>query len=92
MRDLGLDCEWERTGALSVAVEDHQVEWLRDSTAPRQHFLDREQVRAEIDSPLFLAGGLEPDDHRPGPPGPAGARAGASAAATSGSRSTSTRP
>ena len=62
MRDLGLDCEWERTGALSVAVEDHQVEWLRDSPAhPDQHFLDREQVRAAIDSPLFLAGGLAPD-------------------------------
>ena len=30
VRDLGLACEWERTGALSVAVEDHQVEWLRD--------------------------------------------------------------
>ena len=62
VRDLGLDCEWERTGALSVAVEDHQVEWLRDSPAhPDQHFLDREQVRAAIDSPLFLAGGLAPD-------------------------------
>ncbi|MBD3924542.1 FAD-binding oxidoreductase [Nocardioides cavernae] len=62
VRDLGLACEWERTGALSVAVEDHQVEWLRDSPAhPDQHFLDREQVRAAIDSPLFLAGGLAAD-------------------------------
>ena len=26
VRDLGLDCEWERTGTLSVAVEEHQVE------------------------------------------------------------------
>ncbi|MFC7726586.1 NAD(P)/FAD-dependent oxidoreductase [Nocardioides sp. GCM10028917] len=62
VRDLGLPCEWERTGALSVAVEDHQVDWLRDSPAhPDQHFLDREEVRAAIDSPLFLAGGLAPD-------------------------------
>ncbi|MGF9754002.1 FAD-binding oxidoreductase [Microvirga sp. 0TCS3.31] len=62
VRDLGLACEWERTGALSVAVEDHQVEWLREPAAhPHQRFLDREQVRAAIDSPLFLAGGLAPD-------------------------------
>ncbi|RYB90231.1 FAD-dependent oxidoreductase [Nocardioides glacieisoli] len=58
VRDLGIDCEWERTGTLSVAVEEHQVGWLRDEP----HFLDAAQVRAEIDSPLFLAGAMEPDD------------------------------
>lgn len=57
VRDLGLACEWERTGALSVAVEEHQVEELRGEG----HFLDGPAVRAEIDSPLFLAGVLEPD-------------------------------
>ncbi len=57
VRDLGLDCEWERTGTLSVAVEEHQVAWLRDEP----HFLDRDEVRAEIDSPLFLAGRRDPD-------------------------------
>ena len=57
VRDLGLDCEWERTGTLSVAVEEHQVDWLRDDPA----YLDTEQVRAEIDSPLFLAGSMERD-------------------------------
>ncbi|MCW2736297.1 FAD-dependent oxidoreductase [Nocardioides sp.] len=56
VRELGLDCEWERTGALSVAVEEHQVGWLRESPG----FLDRAGVRAEIDSPLFLAGALHP--------------------------------
>ncbi len=56
VRDLGLDCEWERTGTLSAAVEEHQVEWLRGP-----HFLDRAQVRAEIDSPLFLAGARHRD-------------------------------
>ena len=62
VRDLGLDCEWERTGTLAVAVEEHQVEWLRDEPAhPHKHFLDAGQVRAEIDSPLFLAGAYEPD-------------------------------
>lgn len=58
VRDLGLACEWERTGMLSVAVEEHQVDWLRD----QPHALDRSQVRAEIDSPLFLAGRLEADE------------------------------
>ncbi|HEX5918604.1 MAG TPA: FAD-dependent oxidoreductase [Nocardioides sp.] len=62
VRDLALACEWERTGALSVAVEEHQVAWLRESPPhPGQRFLDREQVRAAIDSPLFLAGALAPD-------------------------------
>ena len=78
MRDLGLACEWERTGALSVAVEDHQVAWLREPAVHRPGFLDREQVRAVIDSPLFLAGGLAPDTTALRPPGPARARPGAS--------------
>ena len=58
VRDLALDCQFERTGQLAVAVEEHQVEWLRSS----QHFLDREAVRREIDSPLFLAGEWSRDD------------------------------
>jgi glycine/D-amino acid oxidase-like deaminating enzyme len=59
VRDLGLACEWERTGALSVAVEEHQVGWVRESP----HFLDAARVRAHVDSPLFLAGELEPDEN-----------------------------
>ncbi len=58
VRDLGLACEWERTGMLSVAVEEHQVAWLREE----ENFLDATQVRAEIDSPLFLAGAMEHDE------------------------------
>lgn len=57
VRDLGLACEWERTGTLEVAVEEHQVAWLRDEPG----HLDREAVRAEVDSPLFLAGALDTD-------------------------------
>jgi glycine/D-amino acid oxidase-like deaminating enzyme len=58
VRDLGLDCDWRRTGTLAVAVEEHQVDWLREEP----HRLDRGQVRAEVDSPLFLAGALHPHD------------------------------
>ena len=57
VRELGLDCQFERTGALSVAVEPHQVDWIRDDA----DFLDRDAVRAEIDSPLFLAGAWDRD-------------------------------
>jgi glycine/D-amino acid oxidase-like deaminating enzyme len=57
VRDLGIDCQLERTGALAVAVEPHQVDWLREE----EHFLDAAGVRAEIDSPLFLAGAWDRD-------------------------------
>ncbi len=58
VRELGLDCQFERTGDLSVAVEEHQVEWIRDHPG----FLDTDAVRAEIDSPLFLAGAWGRDE------------------------------
>ena len=51
---LGIDCQWERTGVLSVAIEPHQIEWLGDAGV-----LDAAATRAQIDSPLFLAGSWE---------------------------------
>jgi glycine/D-amino acid oxidase-like deaminating enzyme len=58
VKDLALDCHWERTGTLTVAVEEHQLAWLADASQP----LTAAEVRAEIDSPLFLGGVLSPDD------------------------------
>jgi glycine/D-amino acid oxidase-like deaminating enzyme len=58
VHDLGIDCQFERTGTLTVAVEQHQVDWLRGSPG----FLDAEAVRREIDSPVFLAGLWSRDD------------------------------
>ncbi|TRW80982.1 FAD-dependent oxidoreductase [Mycolicibacterium sp. 018/SC-01/001] len=55
---LGLDCHWERTGQLAVAVEHHQVPWLQHAAHP----LDQTEVRAEINSPLFLAGARDDTD------------------------------
>ncbi|MGX5653355.1 NAD(P)/FAD-dependent oxidoreductase [Geodermatophilus nigrescens] len=52
VRDLELKCQWERTGTLTVAVEEHQVSWL--GSGP--DVLDRDAVRAQVNSPLFLAG------------------------------------
>ncbi|RKR73538.1 NAD(P)/FAD-dependent oxidoreductase [Frondihabitans australicus] len=51
--ELGLDCEFERNGSLDVAVEEHQVEWLREGDGV---FLDQEAIRAQVNSPTYLAG------------------------------------
>ena len=51
--DFAMAVDWERTGELTVAVEDHQVAWLRESGG---RFLDRDEVRAEVTSPVYLAG------------------------------------
>ncbi|MEU5220580.1 FAD-dependent oxidoreductase [Streptomyces sp. NPDC020807] len=58
----GIDCDWERTGSLAVATEPHQVEWLKEEEEAvaryggSSEYLDADAVRAEIDSPTFLAG------------------------------------
>ncbi|MDX5318507.1 MAG: FAD-binding oxidoreductase, partial [Actinomycetes bacterium] len=46
----GMDVHFERTGALAVAVEPHQVPWLAG-----EGFLDAEATRALVDSPTYLA-------------------------------------
>ncbi|GAA4184183.1 FAD-dependent oxidoreductase [Gryllotalpicola kribbensis] len=56
--ELGLDCEWERTGSIDVAVEEHQLAWLEPEV---EGFLDRAAVRAEVDSPTYLGGRLHRD-------------------------------
>ncbi|HET6878098.1 MAG TPA: FAD-dependent oxidoreductase [Jatrophihabitans sp.] len=59
--DHGIDCAFERTGELEVATEPHQVEWARDSVAAARRFghdagfLDRDEIRAEVASPTYLA-------------------------------------
>ena len=58
----GMDVDLERTGELAVAVEPHQVAWLREAAAEGGGtFLDEAAVRAEVDSPTYLAGLLSPD-------------------------------
>lgn len=52
----GLDCEFERTGYLSVAVEPHQVPWLTESDGEGGRFLDQQEIRASVNSPTYLAG------------------------------------
>jgi glycine/D-amino acid oxidase-like deaminating enzyme len=63
----GIDCDFERTGELEVATEPHQVDWLRESVAKaKEHghdavFLDEAAVRAEVNSPTYLAGAWHRD-------------------------------
>ncbi|MBP8537383.1 FAD-binding oxidoreductase [Streptomyces sp. MK37H] len=59
----GIDCDFERTGEIDVATEPYQVAELREAAQlaaglgiGEQEFLDRDAVRAEVDSPTFLAG------------------------------------
>jgi glycine/D-amino acid oxidase-like deaminating enzyme len=49
----GIDCGFERTGTIAVATQEYQVAGLRSSGAA---FLDTEAVRAEVNSPTYLAG------------------------------------
>ncbi len=51
----GMDVEFERTGAFAVAVEEHQVEWLRDDPS----FIDREAIYAEVHSPTYLGASFD---------------------------------
>ena len=54
VRDFDMAVDLERTGELAVAVEEHEVDWLREARDGR--FLDRDEVRAEVASPTYLAG------------------------------------
>ncbi|MEU6263588.1 NAD(P)/FAD-dependent oxidoreductase [Saccharopolyspora shandongensis] len=56
----GIECDWERTGELSVATEPYQVDEVRELAELATRYgsemivLDAEATRAEIDSPTFL--------------------------------------
>ncbi|GAA2089715.1 FAD-dependent oxidoreductase [Brevibacterium salitolerans] len=62
VRRYGIDCEFERTGVINVATERYQAENLRAGHDPAggAHWLDREELRAHIDSPSYLGGLWEP--------------------------------
>ncbi|MFJ1643641.1 NAD(P)/FAD-dependent oxidoreductase [Streptomyces sp. NPDC088258] len=58
-----IDCDFERTGEIDLATEPHQLAELREmyerATAlglTGLELLDRDAVRAEVDSPTFLGG------------------------------------
>jgi glycine/D-amino acid oxidase-like deaminating enzyme len=54
---FGMAVDWQRTGMLAVATEAHQVPWLQHAAADGEgRFLDQTAVRAEVNSPTYLAG------------------------------------
>jgi glycine/D-amino acid oxidase-like deaminating enzyme len=62
VKRYSIDCDWERTGELDVATEPYQAQELREGAelmaahGLEVDFLDADAVRAEVDSPTFLAG------------------------------------
>ena len=51
--DFDIDCEYERTGELDVAIEPHQVDDLR---AGGGVVIESEELRKLVNSPTYLAG------------------------------------
>ena len=55
--ESGWDCDFERTGTLSVATEEYQVAELSAAgDAHTEVFLEADAVRAHLNSPTFRAG------------------------------------
>lgn len=65
IREFKIQCDYNRSGEINVANEEYQVEELRDEAqhAPQYgeqvQFLDREEMRARVNSPTYLAGILD---------------------------------
>jgi glycine/D-amino acid oxidase-like deaminating enzyme len=65
--EFGIDCDWQRSGELNVAVEPWQVDGLKETAELMRErgmhveFLDQDSVRARLNSQTYLAGLLEPD-------------------------------
>jgi glycine/D-amino acid oxidase-like deaminating enzyme len=58
----GVACSFEETGVIAVARAPHEVDWLIDGAAEAARvgdeavWLDRDEMRAEVDSPTYLGG------------------------------------
>ncbi|GAA2165901.1 FAD-dependent oxidoreductase [Pedococcus bigeumensis] len=60
VRRYGIECDFRRTGELTVATRPHEVQWLAEES--EGELLDRDAVRAHLDSPTYLAGRHQPDE------------------------------
>ncbi|WP_459802378.1 NAD(P)/FAD-dependent oxidoreductase [Herbidospora sp. RD11066] len=62
IKRYGIDCSFERTGEMNVATEPWQVEEMHEvHTIGRElgmdiQYLDQDEVRAEVNSPTYIAG------------------------------------
>src|SRR6266498_1314729 len=67
IKRLGIECDYLRTGDISMASEPYQVEELKAETEISAHynirseFYDRERMQEIVKSPLFIAGLNHPD-------------------------------
>jgi glycine/D-amino acid oxidase-like deaminating enzyme len=59
IRRYRIACDFERTGTLSVATQPYQV---RQLAAEGGEVMSQQQVRAEVNSPTYLAGAWQRDD------------------------------
>ena len=63
----GIECDWERTGELRVALAPWQFAQMEEEAALRNEFgdhvqlLSREEVQARIHSPIYEGGLFDPD-------------------------------
>ena len=67
IRERGIDCDFERSGQLAVALTPAQVTEAHDLIAAAEQlgvagvrFLSQEETRAELNSPLYLGGVTDP--------------------------------
>ncbi|MGE5226958.1 MAG: NAD(P)/FAD-dependent oxidoreductase [Planctomycetaceae bacterium] len=62
VRRHAIECDWTESGEMAVAREPHEVAWAHEEVEQLRTFgydavvLDRDEVRAEVDSPTYLAG------------------------------------
>ncbi|GAA1961344.1 NAD(P)/FAD-dependent oxidoreductase [Kitasatospora viridis] len=62
VKRYAIDCDWERTGEIDVATEPYQLDDLHEvaelaaGLGSELTFLDRDAMRAEVDSPTYLGG------------------------------------
>lgn len=61
LAEFGIDCDWQRAGEITVATENYQLAELRQihdqavALGEARDWLDRDQVRALVNSPTYLA-------------------------------------
>ncbi len=66
IQQFNIDCDFIRSGEISVANEEYQIDDLREEVeksaqyGERMQFLDQQQVRARVNSPTYLAAVHDP--------------------------------
>jgi glycine/D-amino acid oxidase-like deaminating enzyme len=62
LEQRGIDAAWEESGLIEVATRPHEVAWVEEAANTARAYgedvvlLDRDAMRAEVDSPTYLAG------------------------------------